>query len=168
MYNIYITQTNFQQKKFGISVKSFSNSLSRQAVGADGFASLYYAKDYPKGYKGVVVIARALAELGDFGKEELHSATDLVANESKSAEDFFFRACRLGRVFEADVQSVGYSAVKCRAGLVGIATDCYDIVPVGGEVVGDIGGGVGGYVDADFVHHYDGVRVDLLCRKCAG
>ena len=35
MYNIYITQTNFQPKKFGISVKSFSNSLCRQAVGLD-------------------------------------------------------------------------------------------------------------------------------------
>ena len=168
MYNIYITQTNFQPKKFGISVKSFSNSLCRRATGLTGLPRSIMQRTTPKGYKGVVVIARALAELWDFGKEELHSATDLVANESKSAEDFFFRACRLGRVFEADVQSVGYPAVKCRASLIGIATDCYDIVPVGGEVVGDIGGGVGGYVDADFVHHFDGVRVDLLCRKCAG
>ena len=63
MYNIYITQTNFQPKKFGISVKSFSNSLCRQAMGTDGFASLYYTKDYPKGLNGVVVIVHALAEL---------------------------------------------------------------------------------------------------------
>ena len=52
MYNIYITQTNFQPKKFGISVKSFSNSLSRRAVGQTGLPRSIMKRTTPRGTKG--------------------------------------------------------------------------------------------------------------------
>jgi hypothetical protein len=110
---------------------------------------------------------------GDFrgvfaaGGVGFEGAADFVADLAEDGEDLVFGAFGFGGVVEGPVVAI-HLAGEDGAGLVGVAADGDDGFDFLGEEFVEVFGAVGGDVDTDFGHDFDGEGVDVTGGFGAG
>lgn len=92
---------------------------------------------------------------------------NLVAHTAKLVENFIFGSRGMGRIIEAPMVAVQLTR-EHGAGLVGIATDRYDRIDGAVQKLLEMLGVMGRDIDADLLHYFDRLWVNVTGRFGAG